>query len=633
MLVEIRDGTVSRQGREVLSHIDFEIHGTEKIAVVGRNGAGKTTLLQVLAGELSLDGNDRNPASGLHFSRAVTVGMLRQQPVEHPEWTVEELCRRDFPEAEWEGNAWEYDRLFTGFGFSMEDKAKPLSQFSGGEQTKIAFIRLLLAKPDVLLLDEPTNHLDVNSVQWLEGYLREYDRAVVMVSHDRYFLDETADVVYEAEAGRLTRYPGNYTHYRQEKQLRFQRQKKAYESQQEEIRRLEELVVRFKNKPNKAAFARSRKKILERMVPVEKPREDTARIHTGELTPACPGSRRVMEAEGLKIGYDRKQPLRVIDFRLQRGRKIGVLGANGSGKTTFLKTLAGRLPPLGGKLSVGSGVEIAYFDQQSAALDAPQSVREYFHERFPALTDREMREILSGYLFSGRDMGKRVADLSGGEKARLTLAVLLQPRPNLLLLDEPTNHMDIPARETLESLFQIYGGTMVFVSHDRYLIRQVADSLLIFEEDGRVLYYPFGYDHYREHVAGRKGAVGQRTAEEQAMIEGLRAAPKKSWLPGELSTESARRDWRFGLLEEEMEEARKQAEEIAAAREAEAIRKAAANVEMEACRMTEVDSVNQGAVRVLSQMEALRKREDAAAGRWTKACLDWYDEWLNIHEE
>ncbi|MCD8078315.1 MAG: ATP-binding cassette domain-containing protein, partial [Lachnospiraceae bacterium] len=218
MLVEIRDGTVSRQGREVLSHVDFEIHGTEKIEVVGRNGAGKTTLLQVLAGELPLEENARNPASGLNFSRAVTVGMLRQQPVEHPEWTVEELCRRDFPEAEWEGTVWEYDRLFTGFGFSMADKEKHLAQFSGGEQTKIAFIRLLLAKPDVLLLDEPTNHLDIKSVQWLEGYLRDYDRAVVMVSHARYFLDEIADVVYEAEGGTLARYPGNYTNYRQEKQ-------------------------------------------------------------------------------------------------------------------------------------------------------------------------------------------------------------------------------------------------------------------------------------------------------------------------------------------------------------------------------------------------------------------------------
>ena len=498
MLYQIADGTVSLGGMEVLSHIDFEIKGTEKIAVTGINGAGKTTLLRLLAGELKLDRDDKRQGPGIWMSRRLTVEMLGQKAFKDLSRTVEEELLESCPEKEEFGTERfayekEYDKLFMGFGFGREEKRKRLSEFSGGEQTKIALIRLLLEKPDVLLLDEPTNHLDVETVEWLEHYLKEYKKAVVMVSHDRFFLDRTAEVVYELADRRLTRYPGNYTHYRQEKLKNIRIQRKAYERQQEEIKRLNQVIERFKHKPTKAAFARSKKKAVERMVRVEKPREDEAHLFTGDITPESLGSKWVLEAKELQVGYDK--PLFEIGLRVRRGQKIGILGPNGAGKSTFLRTVAGFWEPLKGRYSLGNGITIGYFDQHSGEIESDMTVFEHFHQLFPGLTEKEARGILGNYLFGGRDSAKRVCSLSGGEKARLVLAELLQSRPNFLVLDEPTNHMDIHAKETLESAFQAYKGTILFVSHDRYFIRQVADAVVTLE-DGAVMYYPFGYEHY-----------------------------------------------------------------------------------------------------------------------------------------
>ena len=293
MLYQISNGTVSVGGELILSHIHFEIRGNEKIAVVGKNGAGKTTLLKLVAGELSLDRDDRREGAGIRCSRQLTVGMLSQQAFKDGSRTVEEElleacpCRDTFERERFEYER-EYDTLFTGFGFPKEDKKKRISQFSGGEQTKIALIRLLLEKPDILLLDEPTNHLDMETAGWLELYMKHYKNAVVMVSHDRFFLDQAADVVYELSGKVLRRYPGNYTHYREEKLKQIQLQKKAYERQQEELARLEGLVERFKHKPNKASFARAKRKTMEHMERVEKPQEDDVHIFTGEINPLLP---------------------------------------------------------------------------------------------------------------------------------------------------------------------------------------------------------------------------------------------------------------------------------------------------------------------------------------------------------
>ena len=625
MKYQITDGTVSLGGETVLSHIDFEIQGAQKIAVVGRNGAGKTTLLRLIAGELELERDDRRQGSGICCSRKLTIGMLGQQALLHEERTVEEYLMSRCPaEGLFDRERFEYEReydcLFTGLGFKKEDKKRPLSTFSGGERTKAALAGLLLEKPDILLLDEPTNHLDMETVQWLEGYLRNYDRAVVMVSHDRFFLDRTAQIVYELEDRKLTKYPGNYTAYREKKRKDYELQKKAYIRQQEEIARQEELIRRFKNKPAKASFARSRKKMLERMERVEAPREDTAHIFTGEILPAVPGSKWVLEAEHLKIGYE-GHPLLELSLRMRKGQKIALLGENGAGKTTFLKTAAGSLPPVDGVCSLGNNITIGYFDQYSSAIESEQTVAEHFSELFPSLNQKEVRTILGSYLFPGKEASRKVSSLSGGGKARLVLAELLQSRPNFLILDEPTNHMDIQARETLESAFQAYQGTILFVSHDRYFIRQVAKSVLIFE-GARAMYYPFGYEHYLERLEKEKEGLSPAAriqAEEQALIAGLKAVPRaERHRLREIPTEEAYDQWRLKMAEDAMNEAAGQAEEQMKVWEENRLK-----------RLWE-----QAEEQPASALEA-QPLEDIAPlwEKWHQACMDWYEIWSELHPE
>ena len=646
MKYQIKDGTVTLGGETILSHIDFEIQGNQKIAVVGRNGAGKTTLLRLIAGELSLDRDDRRQGPGITASRQLTVEMLGQQALAGEERTVEELVMLNCPaKGPFDRERFEYEReydtLFTGLGFQKEDKKRSVAAFSGGQKTKIALIQLLLKKPDLLLLDEPTNHLDMETASWLEGYLRQYPGAVVMV-HDRFFMDRTADIVYELEQGKLTRYPGNYTNYREQKRKNYEIQMKSYLRQQEEIERQEELIKRFKNKPSKAAFARSRKKILERMLPVEKPREDMAHIFTGTITPLIPGSKWVFEAEHLKIGYD-KHSLLELSLRIRKGQKIGILGVNGSGKTTFLKTVAGFLPAVAGECALGNNITIGYFDQYSAAIQSEKTVVEHFSDLFPSLTDKEVRTILGAYLFKGKDGAKRVDDLSGGEKARLVLAELLQSRPNFLILDEPTNHMDIQAKETLESAFQAYEGTILFVSHDRYFIRQVAKSVLIFENNA-AFYYPFGYEHYlerKEKEASGEPLAARIKAEEQALIEGLKAVPRaERHRLREIPEEEAYDQWRLRLAAEAIENAAEQTEEIWQ----QILEKNGKREEWELEHwdqwLNEIADKNEDAAcgekqekQAEEELSAFTEQYENAQSAWTDACLFWYDIWCEAHPE
>ena len=647
MKYQIKDGTVTLGGETILSHIDFEIQGNQKIAVVGRNGAGKTTLLRLIAGELSLDRDDRRQGPGITASRQLTVEMLGQQALAGEERTVEELVMLNCPaKGPFDRERFEYEReydtLFTGLGFQKEDKKRSVAAFSGGQKTKIALIQLLLKKPDLLLLDEPTNHLDMETASWLEGYLRQYPGAVVMVSHDRFFMDRTADIVYELEQGKLTRYPGNYTNYREQKRKNYEIQMKSYLRQQEEIERQEELIKRFKNKPSKAAFARSRKKILERMLPVEKPREDMVHIFTGTITPLIPGSKWVFEAEHLKIGYD-KHSLLELSLRIRKGQKIGILGVNGSGKTTFLKTVAGFLPAVAGECALGNNITIGYFDQYSAAIQSEKTVVEHFSDLFPSLTDKEVRTILGAYLFKGKDGAKRVDDLSGGEKARLVLAELLQSRPNFLILDEPTNHMDIQAKETLESAFQAYEGTILFVSHDRYFIRQVAKSVLIFENNA-AFYYPFGYEHYlerKEKEASGEPLAARIKAEEQALIEGLKAVPRaERHRLREIPEEEAYDQWRLRLAAEAIENAAEQTEEIWQ----QILEKNGKREEWELEHwdqwLNEIADKNEDAAcgekqekQAEEELSAFTEQYENAQSAWTDACLFWYDIWCEAHPE
>ena len=635
MLYQITDGTVSAGGHVILSHVDFEIKGNEKIALVGRNGAGKTTLLKLIAGELSLDRDDRRQGAGVTSSRRLTVGMLKQQAFSDREQTVEEILlaacpfRDTFARERFEYEQ-EYDRIFTGFGFARADKQKKIGDFSGGEQTKIALIRLLLEKPDILLLDEPTNHLDIQAIQWLEQYLKWYEHAVVLVSHDRFFLDQVAEAVVEVSDGKLTRYAGNYSEYRTEKRKRIERQQKAWERQKEEEDRLNGVIERFRHKPTKASFARAKKKQLERMERVEKPVEDDVHLFTGNIEPLIPGSKWVFEAEHLKIGYDR--PLLEITMRIRRGQKLGILGANGAGKSTFLKTVAGLLQPFQEKdrsverrCVLGNNITIGYFDQHSAEIQSDKSVAEHFHDLFPALTEKEVRNILGMYLFTGKLASRRVSDLSGGEKARLVLAELLQSRSNFLILDEPTNHMDVQAKETLESAFQAYQGTILFVSHDRYFIRQVAQSVLIFEETGP-MYYPFGYEHYLEKrqkaEAYGEELSAQVKAEDAALLEGMRTVPKaERHRLREFSTEEAYADWKLRLVYEKLEP-----EELEYGRLEAEYRVLLAEWKMSEAYWTLEPGIPDA-------VAAAKARRDEAFKRWHEQCMAWLGVYEEVHGE
>lgn len=641
MLYQIKDGTVSVGGQTILSHVDFYIKEKEKIAVVGKNGAGKTTLLRLLAGELQLDRDDRrgmdtinsgeqgndiarknaksgkrkntntNSALGIVTSRYITIGILRQADSSNQDKTIEEILLESCPDKDSFSKErfdyeMEYDRLFTGFGFEKEEKSRILGSFSGGEQTKISLIKLLLEKPDLLLLDEPTNHLDMKTVEWLEDYLINYPKAVVIVSHDRAFLDAVAGAVYELENGSLHRYAGNYTQYRQQKLKNLQIQRKAYERQQAEIAHNNELIDKFKHKPKKAAFARSRKTMLARMKLIEKPVEDEAHIFTGNIEPQFPGGKWVYEAKKLKIGYDGRALLE-LSLRIRRGQKIAVIGDNGIGKSTFLKTVAGLIPPIKGTSQLGSNLLVGYFDQQSALIDSEKTVRDHFHELFPALVEKELRKTLGMYLFGGANASKRISSLSGGEKSRLVLAELLTGRPNLMILDEPTNHMDIPAKETLESAFKAYTGTMLFVSHDRYFIKQVADAILVFEND-KVMYYPFGYDHYISRLKASKDGnlPALMQAKDAAMVEALAAVPKRErHETRQLSTEEAYLEWKLALAAEPVAKAAEEAEKVYE----------------ELCEAeSELNEEN---------VDKLRLQYEKVADSWTNECTKWYDIYLD----
>ena len=621
MLLEIRDGSVYRGGERVLSHFDFHIRGREKIAIVGRNGAGKSTLLQVLSGDLQLDRDDKRNSPGLIKARDITIASLSQSLDLDPEQSLATQI----------GGGVDFDKMFTRFGFSLEEKEKRIREFSGGEQKKIQFIKLMLEKPDVLILDEPTNHLDVESVEWLEHYVRTYPKAVVFVSHDRFFIDQVADVVWEVEHGKLHSYHGGYTAYREAKHQALLRQEQAYERQQAEIKREEDLINRFKHKPTKASFARNRQKMLDRMERIPKPEMESAVIHTQEILPAHLGAKWVLECEHLKIGYG-KHVVREIDFRIRRGQKIGIIGSNGSGKTTFLRTLAGAIPKVSGKCTLGNHIEMAYFDQLTAdalGQDLPDAtVFSYFHDAFPSLVEKEVRQILAGYLFYGNDLHKPVRNLSGGEKSRLCLAILLQRQPNFLVLDEPTNNMDIPAKETMESIFKTYKGTILFVSHDRYFLSQVAESLMIFddgasteEEIPAVLYYPFDYQHYcRRSQAGDSGLdmAGIRSAEEERLIQGLKAVPKGTRIQArERSTTEATRDWYFDLNRADIQSATEAYEETM--REGQS--------EENSSYMSLEEYMNSPEDEIIN-----REKQKEAEEALTESLLDWYDLWLETPE-
>ena len=398
----------------------------------------------------------------------------------------------------------EYETMLRKFGFTEADKKKPLREFSGGQQTKLGFIKMLLSKPDILLLDEPTNHLDIETIEWLENYLKAYNRAVVIVSHDRLFLDRIVDTVYEIEYGITHRYSGNYTSFVEQKKAAWDKQEKDYQAQQKEIARLMEIVEKFKNKPTKVAMTRSKLKQIEHMEKIAPPQRYDLKAFHANFQPEVETGKEVFTARNLQIGYDRV--LSEVNLTLERGQKLGIVGGNGLGKSTFLKTMMGMIQPLGGEYQYGIRVQIGYFDQQMAHYTSDATVMDDYWAEYPNLTQTEVRNALGAFLFTGDDVFKQVSMLSGGERVRLALCKILKKKPNLLILDEPTNHMDIVGKEALEQMLKGYQGTLVFVSHDRYFVRQVADKILSFD-GGVTTYYPFGYEQYEEATADKDDQI------------------------------------------------------------------------------------------------------------------------------
>lgn len=533
MRYQIKHALVQYAADTILEDVNFEIHDREKIAIVGRNGCGKTTLLKLIAGDIHMNNLDSDEECGIIMAGKQEIGFLRQISFQDEEVTVEEEIKKTFAavfscearmtEIEHElqqekenqqllyeydnlqkkmealrGYTWKHDMeiMFQQFGFELEDLKRPVGSFSGGQQTKVAFIKLLLSRPDIMLLDEPTNHLDLPTIEWLENYLKNYDKSVVIVSHDRMFLDKIIDVTYEIEYHQIKRYPGNYTAFMKRKEENLLKQEKDYEAQQKEIQRLTQWIEMWKNTPTKVAATRSKRMAIEHMIKIEKPRRFDTKTFKAMFTPRIESYTDVLTVKGLKIGYDKE--LSQVSFTLRKGNRLAILGENGKGKSTLLKTLVGLIPALGGSFTFGHNVEWGYFDQQKAVVndeDPEQTVLDNFWEEYPKLKREEVRSALGSFLFSQEDVLKKMGQLSGGEKVRLALCKMFQTKPNFLILDEPTNHMDIMGKQALEQMLQSFEGTVLFVSHDRYFMKQVATGILEFGIND-VKQYDCCYDEY-----------------------------------------------------------------------------------------------------------------------------------------
>ena len=532
MLYQIKNGALELGANTILQRIDFEIREGEKIAVVGRNGCGKTSLLKLINEEYELTRLDES--TQITKSGKLSIGYLKQNAFDDYSITVDEEMQKSFAhifemkakmdtlldkiekssdikdierltrlqdEFEKIGGYYyekDYNLFFGRFGFSASDKQRPLCEFSGGQLTKLAFIKLLLQKPDILLLDEPTNHLDIGTIEWLESYLKEYRGAIVLVSHDRRFVDKIADTVYEIEYGITKRYVGNYSKFVSQKEADYEKQLKDYKAQQAEIARLRALIERFRDTPTKVAMTDSKLKAIEHMVLIDEPRRFDTESFRAYFTPARSTGKEVLTVKDLKIGYDK--PISTVNLKQLKNQRIGIIGANGIGKSTFVKTLVGALSALDGEFNIGYNVDIGYYDQQLIVSGSTKTVLDEFWDEFPSLSQAQARGALGAFMFTQDDVFKTVDKLSGGEKVRLSLCKIFQRKPNFLILDEPTNHMDIIGKESLEKMLSAFEGSILFVSHDRYFVNKLAQGLLVFEGE-KATYYDMTYDEYLQKKA------------------------------------------------------------------------------------------------------------------------------------
>ncbi len=537
MNYRIVNGSISYGAETILEEINFEIKEKDKIAIIGRNGAGKTTFLNAIIDNDILEEGIGEEKFHIYKQGNPVIGYLKQMNFENSnktmleeilevykpiidlenriqekekalqEQTDEKLIKEytnTLEQYEMQGGYLykkEYEIAIKKFGFKAEDKQKKISEFSGGQRTKIAFLKLLLSKPDILLLDEPTNHLDIVAIEWLESYLKNYPKAVVIVSHDRMFLDKIVNKVYEIEYASMVEYTGNYTDFERLKKERYEKQLKDYEYQQAEIKRLQAIADRFRYKPTKAKMALSKLKKIEQMTIIEKPEEYDLKTFYANFDVKVQSGKMVLKVDKLEIGYDK--PIAEVSFELYKGQKLAIIGENGTGKSTLLKTLNGDIPKINGDFEYGYHVQTGYFDQQMEFSNPENTIFEEITQNFPELTTTQARTLLGTFLFTGEDVFKKIKVLSGGERGRLQLCKILKKQPNVLLLDEPTNHMDIVGKESLENILKEYTGTLIFVSHDRYFVNKLADCILEFD-NGKATFYHKNYQEFLEYKENHK---------------------------------------------------------------------------------------------------------------------------------
>jgi len=548
MLFRLNDVYKSYGGTDVLRGVTLQVNPGERVGLVGRNGAGKTTIFRLLTKTEEADRGE------VVLLRGLRLGLLEQQPVFSGELSVrdhalsvftemrameDEITRLEHVMSDAKGAALDEvmhsysdlrhsyeiaggfsyhsraEAVLAGLGFKQDDLPAPAEHLSGGQKARLALAKLLLSEPDLLLLDEPTNHLDVNAVEWLEDFLSQYKPAFVIISHDRYLLDRTITRTVEIEAGRASLYTGNYSAFTKQRAERRLAQVREYEGQQEMIARTEDFIRR-NIAGQKTKQAKSRRNMLERLDRVESVREDA--VGNFKLQSVARAGDNVLAAADLAVGYGTNTLAGDISFLLRRGERLGIIGPNGSGKTTFLKTLLGEIKPLAGGFTWGANINLEYYDQELSSLDFQSTVIDEITSVAPRVPPGELRNYLAKFLFTGDDIFKPVAALSGGEQSRLALAKLIYSRANVLVMDEPTNHLDIPSREALEQALSEYAGTVIMVSHDRYFLDKLASEILHFE-NGAATYHTGSYsDFYADHHVSQANveSVTQREAPPKA---------------------------------------------------------------------------------------------------------------------
>ena len=529
-------------GNTIFSNISFSVPDNARIGLVGPNGAGKTTLLKIMTGQ-------QEPTSGqFTINKGLKVGYIAQenaldedktiwdemltvfdnlieknkritkmqeQIAEHPE--DEDLLKRydqlayDFEQEGGFTYQAEIKSILNGFNFKENTWQKVIGTLSGGEKTRLAFVKLLLQKPPVLLLDEPTNYLDLDTLDWLEAFLKNYQGAIITVSHDQYFLDHLANQIFELNFGKLTTFKGNYSQYVKERELMNNQQEAAYEKQQEKIKKEEEFIQKNLVRASTTKRAQSRRKALDKMERIKPPKhKQKVRIN---FTSDRPSGKEVLIAKDLTIGYPDKTMVSDIDFQVNKNDRVAIIGPNGIGKSTLLKTIMKKLEPKDGSIKYGASLDIGYYDQELQSLDPSKTVLDTIWDRHKTMPEKDVRSILASFLFTAEDIDKTVGQLSGGQKARLTLTVLSLEKDNFLLMDEPTNHLDIEAKEVLEQALNTYDGTLLFVSHDRYFINELANKI-ISVRDGHAKIYNGNYSYYLDEKAKQAAAVQEAEAEQ-----------------------------------------------------------------------------------------------------------------------